>query len=436
MSNTKNDILTENTVPAARKSGINWLLWLSSVPLLGIAGAFAVVGQQQRTPVDTVAVVDELTVPNLQSAAPDVYWREERIQQGDSLGSLLSRMGVSDPAALQYLRKQTELSGLKQLKLGRTVQAQTDAEGELLGLQYMDADGVLVKVTAAGDSFSVSKDKVQMTVGTAMKAGTIKSTLFAATDAADLPDDIATSLSDMFGSQINFHKGLHKGDRFKVVYETMSYNGQVVQTGRLLAAEFINGGKVYRAVSFTDASGHTAYYTPEGKSLRKAFLQSPMEFTRVTSGFAMRMHPVLGEWKQHKGVDYGAPTGTKVKVTADGVVTFAGVKNGYGNLIEVKHFGNFTTAYAHLSGFAPNLKVGSKVSQGELIGFVGQTGWATGPHLHYEFRVAGEARDPLSDVVPIAKPMDDKVLPQFTAHASTLTARFDLMQTLQERNLD
>ncbi|WP_018150588.1 M23 family metallopeptidase [Leeia oryzae] len=439
MTLNKTPILTENVQQSERKKRIKWLIVLTSLPLLGGAGAFAVVGSQDATtaPIEMKTVVSQLALPEIQSSTVDVFHKEERIQSGDTLGSLLSRMGVSDPAALQFLRQQGELKGLQQLKAGKTIQATTNDNGELLGLRYIDGEGKEVKVEPAGDGFTVSRGDMKLDFNVAMKAGTIKSSLFAATDAADLPDSIATELADMFGSEINFHKGLKKGDRFKVIYETFANNGQVVKTGRLLAAEFVNNGKLYRAVSFTNPStGHTDYYTPDGKNLRKAFLQSPMEFTRVTSGFAMRLHPILGMWKQHKGVDYGAPIGTKVKVTADGVVAFAGTKNGFGNVVEVKHFGDFSTVYAHLSGFAPGLKVGSKVNQGDVIAFVGQTGWATGPHLHYEFRVAGEAKDPLSTVVPVAQPLDAKLLPKFEQDTRVLTAKFDLLDNMSVRNLD
>ncbi len=428
-------ILTEIPSTTARKRRINWLLLLSSLPVFGAVGAFAVIDNGPVAPLDVKTVVDDLALPTVADNSVDTFWREERIQSGDSLGSLLTRMGVTDPAALTYLRNQSELKGLQQLRTGRTVEAQTNSDGELLGLQYLDADGKLIQVKATADGYTVSKQDAQLSVGIAMRAGTIKSSLFAATDDANLPESISSDLADMFDSEINFRKSLRRGDRFKVIFETYSWNGQPVKTGRLLAAEFINAGKTYRAIAFTDSSGHTNYYSPDGHSLRQAFMRSPLPFTRVTSGFAMRLHPILGLWKQHKGVDFGAPIGTPVRVTADGVVSFVGTKTGYGNVVEVKHFGDYSTLYGHLSAFGP-IKVGTKVSQGDLIAYTGMSGWATGPHLHYEFRIKNEPRDPMSEVVPVAMPMDAKLLPAFKAQAAQYLAKFDLMQNARDVALD
>ncbi|MCB6182143.1 peptidoglycan DD-metalloendopeptidase family protein [Leeia sp. TBRC 13508] len=430
---TKKTILTEKS----GKKRIRWTIVLTSLPVLVGAGAFAIVQPSETTaPIEQRWVTNDVEMPVVANDETLVLNKEERIQSGDSLAAVLARMGISDPAALKFLREQGSLQGLQQIRAGKVLQATTDLDGSLIKLSFTDSDGKEVRVEQKGNSFQVIRGDLTLDYNVAMTAGTITNSLFGATDAAGLPDDIATELADMFGSEINFHKGLKKGDRFKVVYETFSYQGRVVKTGKLLAAEFVNGSKTYRAVSFTAPNGRTEFYTPEGENLRKAFLQSPMEFTRVTSGFAMRLHPVLGQWKQHKGVDYGAPTGTKVKVTADGVVSFAGVKNGYGNVVEVKHFGDYSTLYAHLSGFAPGLKVGTKVQQGDLIAFVGQTGWATGPHLHYEFKVAGEAKDPLSTVVPLAMPLDPKLKPLFTKQTGELMAKFDLMEHAWGKSLD
>jgi murein DD-endopeptidase MepM/ murein hydrolase activator NlpD len=211
-----------------------------------------------------------------------------------------------------------------------------------------------------------------------------------------MPDAIATQLAEVFATDIDFHKELKKGAAFSVVYETLTADGEPItwnaSVGRVLAAEFVNGASTYTAVWFKDADGKGDYYGLDGQSKRHQFLASPLEFSRVTSGFEMRMHPILNSWKQHKGIDYGAPMGTPVRTIGDGVVEFAGWQNGYGNVIEVRHDNDRSTVYAHLSRI--EVTKGAKVLQGERIGAVGMTGWATGPHLHFEVRLDGVQQDP------------------------------------------
>ena len=270
-----------------------------------------------------------------------------------------------------------------------------------------------------------------------MKSGVIRSSLFGATDAAGVPDAIATQLAEVFSSDIDFHLDIRKGDRFSVVYETLYNNGDPVKTGRVLAAEFVNQGKAYRAVYFKDREGREGYYTPQGKNLRKAFLRSPLEFSRITSGFSLaRFHPVLKTWRAHKGVDYGAPIGTHVRATSDGVVAFVGKQNGYGNLIVLQHAGNFSTAYGHLSRFANSLHKGTRIKQGDVIGYVGMTGMATGPHLHYEFRVAGVQRNPLTLPMPQAFPIAAQYKNDFVAFAQPLTAQLEMLRDLNLASAD
>jgi murein DD-endopeptidase MepM/ murein hydrolase activator NlpD len=204
----------------------------------------------------------------------------------------------------------------------------------------------------------------------------------------------------------------------------------MLRAGRILAAEFVNDGKSYRAVWFGNSDAGGSYYTPDGKSLRKAFLRSPLEFSRVTSGFKMRFHPLLKQWRQHNGVDYGAPTGTHVRATGDAVVESAGWVNGYGNVVMLRHGGGIKTVYAHLSRFGNGIHKGVRVSQGDVIGYVGMTGWATGPHLHYEFRVGNQVRNPLAIVFPSADPVPPGRMKDFTAATQPLTARLDQLRNV------
>jgi len=276
---------------------------------------------------------------------------------------------------------------------------------------------------------------------TRLASGLVRTSLFAATDDANVPDPVATQMADMFSTDIDFHRELRKGDTFSVVYEALTADGEPVPwnqgAGRVLAAEFVNDGHAYSSVWFADASGKGGYFDMNGHSKHSAFLASPLAFSRITSGFSMRFHPILKEWKRHEGVDYGAPIGTAVHVVGDGVVTFAGQQNGYGNVIQVMHSNNRLTVYAHLSRI--DVKRGEHVAQGDHIGDVGMTGWATGPHLHFEFRVAGVVKDPLT----IAKAsetltLDEASRPRFAALTGQLKSELAVAESLggQARSLD
>lgn len=364
------------------------------------------------------------------------YVSQEKVLRGDSLDSLLIRLGVDDNEASKFIKSDAVARAVMQVKAGKSVRAQTNDEGELEWLQATLIDN---NDKASAHNIVVSRDKdgkLSATEGDAklerrveMVSATIQSSLFAATDAAGIPDNIATQVVDMFSTNIDFASDLRKGDYFNVVYESFYYNGELLKTGRVLAGEFNNAGKLYQSVWFDEgANDHGGYYSFDGKSLKKAFLKSPIAFTRISSGFSMRLHPVFGQWKQHKGVDFAAPSGTPIRAAADGVVEFEGQQTGYGNVVVVKHWANYSTAYAHMSRFAAGVHKGSKVSQGDLIGYVGSTGWATGPHLHYEFRIGNEPRDPLSVAVPSTAPLAAADMSRFKSVAGDIAHRFALLR--------
>ncbi len=243
-------------------------------------------------------------------------------------------------------------------------------------------------------SFASRIETAPLTVGSRLAGGIIRSSLFAATDAANIPDAVAVQLAEVFSGDIDFRRALRKEDRFSVVYETLEADGEPLRSGRVLSAEFHNGDKTHSAVWFQEPGATKgSYYTLDGESMRRAYLSSPVEFSRVSSGFAMRFHPIHKTWRAHLGTDFAAPTGTSVRTVGDGVVDFAGVQNGYGNVVYIKHRNQHVTVYAHLSRI--DVRKGESVEQGQKIGAVGSTGWATGPHLHFEFRVAGEHKDPM-----------------------------------------
>ena len=369
----------------------------------------------QALPLNTAA---ELNTPPLN------LFRSDITRSSDSADTLLKRLGVNDLSAAAFLRTDTTARQVLLGRAGRNVTAQTSDDNSLLKLSARwspEDDGqfkrLVIEKTPQG--FQSRIELAALTASTRLASGTIASSLFAATDEAIIPDAIATHVAEIFSGDIDFHRSLRKGDRFSIVYETLEGDGEPLRAGRVLSAEFVNNGKTFQAMWFQDlsAAGKGAYYAFDGKSLRRAYLASPLEFSRVTSGFKMRMHPILKLMKAHLGVDYGAPSGTAVRSVGDGVVELAGVQNGYGNVIKIKHRSDTSTVYAHLSRI--NVHQGQSVTQGQNIGAVGSTGWATGPHLHFEYRVNGQYRDPISIARQSeATPVTAAAKPQFDRAAS------------------
>lgn len=360
--------------------------------------------------------------------ADEFFVRESRIMRGDTVASLLARLGVQDDAAFQFLRAERATQAIfQQLRPGKPVTAYVGDNGELQTLIYpLNSMDRALFVERKNGHLQASEQVLKLETQVQMKSGEISYSLFGATDAAGLPDSVATQLTDIFGGDIDFHRDLRRGDHFSVVFESLTHFGKPVRTGRILAAEFINQGRSYRAFWFTDADGKGGYYSADGKSIRKAFLRSPLEFSRITSGFSLsRFHPILQKWRAHKGVDYGAPIGTRVKSTADGVVEFVGNQGGYGRVVMLRHQGRYTTLYGHLSAFAAGLKKGGRIAQGDVIGYVGASGWATGPHLHYEFRINGMYQNPLAIALPSAPPLSPQQLSQFQTQVQPQMARLN-----------
>jgi murein DD-endopeptidase MepM/ murein hydrolase activator NlpD len=348
--------------------------------------------------------------------SPASYIREDRFQRGDTLSAFLSRLGIAEEQASALAR----VRALQALRPGYNVTAEVSAAGELVVLSFLAAGDTLVQLAPEGAGWRSTEERAALYTQVAMKSGVVQSSLFAASDDAGIPDSVAMQLADIFGGDVDFHRDLRKGDLFTVVYELHHLAGRPVRAGRVLAAEFASRGKVYRAVHYRNG-----YYAPDGNNLRKAFLRAPLEFSRVSSGFGRRVHPIAKSWRAHQGIDYAAPTGTRVRAVGDAFVEHAGPRGGYGNVVILRHQGQYSTVYAHLSRIA--VKRGTRVEQNDTIGFVGQTGWATGPHLHYEFRVGGQARNPFSIAMPAALPVAAGELPAFLAHAAPLLARLDLL---------
>ena len=373
-----------------------------SLSLLG-GGAFAVASldaNSSQAPLQQVLEsVSTLSLPSLAADKSLQLFRSDVTRSNDTADSLLSRLGLSDAEAAAYLRNARTARQQFIGRAGRLVSAEGDAEHRLTRLtaRWANDDGENFTrwvMERNADGFVERQETAPLNSSTRMGNGSIQSSLFAATDEADIPDSVASQLADIFAGDIDFHRALRKGAVFSVVYETLEAEGEPLRAGRLLSAEITNEQKTYIAVWFQEPGQKGAYFTLKGDSLRRAFLASPMPYSRRTSGFGMREHPIFHTQRAHMGVDYAAPTGAPVISVADGVVVESGFSGGFGNMVTVQHNGRQSTVYAHLSRI--NVRKGQSIKQGDTVGAVGSTGWATGPHLHFEFRINGRHVDPLT----------------------------------------
>lgn len=431
-------MLTQNPLSQERKKKLRWFVTLSTMPLLGVLTAFGLVPQSDLGLPAARIAIEEIALPQVGDATPVTsFWRSERVQRGDTVAELLSRLNIEDAAASAYLRSAAETESFRKLAVGMEIQAETTATGGLITLRYLGNDDAQILIDRQNGAFKTGTLPAQLEKRLFVRTGEIKTNLYAATDAAGMPEAAANQLYELFSGDIDFHHDLRVGDKFTAVYEMTYHNGALLSTGRIQSAEFVNQGRVYRAVYFEKDAQHGDYYTPEGKSVRKAFLRSPIEYSRVSSGFSnSRFHPLLNKWRSHKGVDFAAPTGTRVKATADGVITFVGKENGYGNVIKINHQGRYSTVYGHLSRFALGMRRGQRVAQGDLIGYVGMTGLASGPHLHYEFKIDGQHHNPMRVALPDAQPISSSYHETFQSVADGFVARLDLLRNTNLAKLD
>jgi len=417
---------------------------LALVLLGGGGGAFAVANlgpDASNLPVRIL--VENLETPNLEQQVAELeqktlkLYRNDITRGSDTAESLLRRLGLFDSAAAAYIRQTPEVRQALLNRSGRNVSVEANEQQQLITLTTRwlrnenDTQFQRMVITRNDqNNFSVRTDTAPLTASVRMAGGTVASSLYAASDEARLPDSVTRQLADVFSGQIDFHRALRKGAVFSVVYETLEAEGEPLRTGRLLSAEIINDKKTYDAVWFQEPGQKGAYYTMGGDSLRRAFLASPMPYSRRTSGFGMREHPILQTMRAHMGVDYAAPVGTPVISVADGVVAESSFQGGYGNMVVIQHNANQSTAYAHLSRM--NVRKGQAIKQGEVVGAVGSTGLSTGPHLHFEFRINGRHVDPLTLAQQgSAEPVSSALRPQFNQRAQY--ARSQLMAAAQMR---
>ncbi len=350
---------------------------------------------------------------------------EIEIRRNDTLDAIFRqlRLSLADLAELRMLPEVRK--SLDRLRPGDVILL-THLDGELKSLTRRLSDTDTLSITRDDAGFSTDIIENPLEVEQASLGGTIDSSLFGAVNAAGGSDGLAITLADVFKYDIDFVNEVQPGDSFAVAYEQQWQDGEYVRDGEIVAAEFVNKGRVFRALRYQLPDGSMEYFTPEGQSVRKAFLRFPVQFGRVSSGFNLaRRHPVLNTVRAHKGIDFAAPVGTAIKAAGSGRVSFRGVKGGYGNVVILSHAGSVTTLYGHMSRFASGLRVGDKVKQGEVIGYVGKTGLATGPHLHYEYRVNGVHRNPAKVPLPKAESVPASLREDFLAKTAPLLARLD-----------
>lgn len=394
-------------------------------PLPGIGGDAPSFQSDQRA-ADAVVDPAPLATDDTELVEPE-QWDTYVVAAGDNLSLILGNMGVPQATVAALMTNANAAGTLRNLRPGQTLNVRIEA-GVLEGLRY-DIDALnRLEVDRTTDGYTARKIEHPSERVQDVAHGVIESSLYMAAQTAGLSDRMVLELAEIFGWDIDFTLDLRAGDRFSVVYEEIHSRGERIGDGPILAAEFVNRGKVLRAVRYTDAAGRSDYYTPAGNGLRKAFSRNPLPVTRITSRFnPNRLHPIFRTRRPHRGVDYGAPTGTPVRATGDGVVVSAGRKGGYGNAVVLQHGKSYRTLYGHLSRFAPGIRAGRRVRQGTVIAYVGATGWATGPHLHYEFQINGVHKDPLKVQLPESQPIPASELASFQAASVPLLAALDAM---------
>jgi len=363
--------------------------------------------------------------------APDLKWKTLTVQNGDTLFKIFSRLHIDAEQLHELLKLGKPTRTLNLISPGDELKILI-VDGKLNELIYEVDDKKSLHITRDDKGFKARTLDKSLSKRIAHATAVIDSSLFMAAQKAGIPGSLTMELANIFNFDIDFMLDVKRGDSFSIIYEEYYADGEKISYGDILAAEFVNNGTTYRAVRYTDDHGDTSYYTPDGRNMRKTFLRTPVDFTRISSRFGKRFHPILNRMRDHKGVDYAAPLGTPVKAAGDGKITFIGRKGGYGNTIIIQHDGKYSTLYAHMKQFKRGEKRGAWVKQGDVIGYVGQTGLATGPHLHYEFRVNGVHRNPLTVKLPGSKPITSVQLTNFKLNTQ---GYLTLLDTLDKTRL-
>ncbi|MEQ8407224.1 MAG: peptidoglycan DD-metalloendopeptidase family protein [Gammaproteobacteria bacterium] len=366
-------------------------------------------------------------------------WQNIEVKKGDTLSTIFSQVGLNDRDVYQVLNSSDEAKVLNRLYPGYQLDFMIPNEGELEQLRVLSSplEGFLFK--RGDDGYQVERILKEAQLSQAYKVGTIADSLFMAGQRENIPAVHIMEMANIFGGVIDFILDPRAGDQFSILYDEKYLDGEFIGPGDIMATQFVNQGRVYTAIRYVDEEGEVGYYSPEGESMRKAFLRNPLDVFRISSNFnPNRRHPILNTIRAHKGTDYAAPTGTPIRATGDGRVTHAGRLGSFGNLVVVKHAGGFETKYAHLSRYARGISKGDRVRQGDVIGYVGATGGATGPHLHYEFLVNGVHQNPrtILDRLPKAESIDPTEMDRFRSQTADLLQRFQQMNSTLTLNLN
>ncbi len=379
-------------------------------------------------PVETI-IQEVAATPNAPltvTVEPEVSpWKEFTIQNGDNLSIIFKRAGLNDRAIYELFNEAKEAKDLRKIRPGQKMAFLVE-NGQLQSLNYIIDDLNSLSFDRTSKGFTSKEVVLTPDVKYAFRQANIDSSLYMAGKRAGMPSNLTMELANIFGWDIDFALDIQKGDSFKVMYEEQFLEGKRIGTGKIMAAEFTNGGKTFQAVRYVDKDGVANYYTPDGRGMHKAFLRTPIEFARISSHFNLaRKHPVLHIIRAHKGTDYAAARGTPIRATGNGKIAFAGRKGGYGNCVVIQHGQGIETLYGHMNAFAKGIKAGSRVSQGDVIGYVGSTGLASGPHLHYEFHVNGQVRNPVTVPLPKSIGIEKAEIARFNATTRPLIAKLD-----------
>ncbi len=352
-------------------------------------------------------------------------WQSVTVKSGDSLALIFSRLGLSPRSLYNLMSLGKEVSNLKKIQPGQILNFQI-ADNELLGLEYEMSLTNTLKISKEENKFISEIKQIELEKVVKNTSAIINDSLFLSGKRAGLTDNLIMQLVDIYAWDIDFALNIREGDSFTVIYEEQYKDGIKVSDGPIIAAEFVNRNKPLRSVRYTHEDGRIDYYADNGDAMRKAFLRTPVEFARISSRFNLnRKHPILNKIRAHRGVDYAASTGTPIKATGDGTVAFSGTKGGYGRTVILKHGGKYSTVYAHLHKYAKGVRSGSKVKQGQIIGYVGKSGLATGPHLHYEFRINGVHRNPLTVALPKVESISKDALSEFKIKINPMIVELD-----------
>lgn len=361
--------------------------------------------------------------------ANEAEWTTLTVKRGDSLSALFDKAKIKPAQLIEVMNLGKDTRFLTRIHPGDKINVIADKNGQLQALNY-EIDSVrYLEINRISTGLTAEIHKHNIEKRSAYAAGEIESSLFLASQKAGMSNNLTMELANVFGWDIDFALDIRKGDRFTVIYEEIFRDGEKLKDGNIVAAEFINQGKIFRALRYINpTTGNIGYYSPEGLSLRKAFLRSPVRFSRISSGFSTRRyHPILHKFRSHKGVDYAAGRGTPIRASGDGKVIYKGKKGGYGKTIILKHGSRYTTLYAHMSNYNRKVRSGSRVKQGQVIGYIGSTGLASGPHLHYEFRINGVHRNPLRVKFPSTKPIPKRHRDNFELTTQGYVAQLDVL---------